>query len=471
MWADVISLSCHSSPQSPMSTDETVISRETDTLLDRAPGPKRVEREPLLGFMMFGFVVNSCYNYVLQEVKYFNDVFGDGFGSRCNFIFGMSSNLSQILVILFGAYVSIQTRIVVSCAALGAMLIAMPVLAFTQFPFQMWIVYSVLFGMGFTVAILASAGFGLTGMCSVDIRRYFMLGNCLAGVTTWPLMLFVEQILKRFFHMSPIRVVPDRPSSLENMSTLVVLSVAALGFFITIPYYVFGLARSMCVEDALRKIKAGAALTGPDKGGIASTLMATLPMAVAVWNVMFVTFLALPDQMVSWKPSFDYPWDNSNTYQDMIIFMFNVFDVVGRFLALQCITMTPAQVMVGSFGRWLLIPFYFLATTGVAFFGNDVFKLVLQAAFATTYGLFLTWGMTHGPTQSGLREEQADTAGYIMSFALDNGVFLGSHLSGQIQDIPKKLLEYRPYMRSCQYGDSGALACYDPVQTAMAPIL
>ena len=451
--------------------DPGVISRETDSLLDRTPDSTPAQSDPLFGFMMFGFVGNLCFNYLLQEVKYFNDVFGEGFGSRCAFIYGLSNNAGQMLVIIFGSYISMQMRIVVSCAVLGSMLIAMPVLVFTESSFQMSFVYSVIFVMGSMVAVLASAGFGLTGMCSIDVRRFYMFGNCLAGVTAWPLMLLVEQILKRGFDLNPVRDVADRPSKLETMNTLVVLSVAALCFFLTIPYYMFGLARSKCVKDALAKVKEASAQSGPAKGGVYETLLACLPLAVAVWNIMFVTFLALPDQMVAWNPTFKYPWDNSNTYQDMIIFMFNVFDVVGRFLALQYITMTPTQVMVGSFARWALIPFYFLATASLAFFGNDLFKFVLQAVFATTYGLFLTWGMIHGPSQKGIHPDQAGTAGYIMSFAQVNGIFLGSLLSGRIQDIPKKYLEYRPYMRSCQFGDAGVLACYDPVQLTMGPML
>ena len=438
---------------------------ECDTLIEKPEAEE--EEEPLWSFMYLGFVGNLCFNYVLQEAKYFEDVFGKGFGGQCSFLYALANTCGQLALIFVGSSFSFASRIVVSCAVLSAAMVCIPILTYFHYGFELYVVYGLIVVMGLMVAVLASAGFSLTGLCSNQIRLYFTFGTCLAGLTAWPLMLLAQQVLQHLFHLSPVRITSGVPSKAEGINCLIVIGTASACFLLTIPFFLLSLGKTKAVRQAVatvmkRKLEV---LTGETKQEtVWPTVVAVLPMAVAVWNIMFVTFLALPDQMVQWTPGSEkLKMDNENTYQDAIIFIFNLFDVLARLVAMKIVTVDAPTVMWGSFLRWALLPLFFLSTARRMYLENDIFKICLQAVFGGTYGYFLTCGMMLGPSQPGIKKERADTAGSIMSFALVNGILVGAMLSGLLRDIPKTYLNFRPFEMTCQYSPASMIACTDAV--------
>jgi hypothetical protein len=144
-----------------------------------------------------------------------------------------------------------------------------------------------------------------------------------------------------------------------------------------------------------------------------------------------------------------------------MIFLFNVFDVLGRLVALRGLVASPRAVVSASFMRWLLVPLFFFASAGRLHMDNDILKVVLQGVFGGTYGYFLTCGMAWGPIQPGIDAGQADTAGAAMSFAQVNGILVGALISGIARDIPRNFLNFRPYDRQCAYNDQAMFMCTD----------
>lgn len=450
-----------------MSEDSTENSEETFLIgkdLEKSAVVEKSQDGSVAGFIYLGFVLNMCINFVLQEAKYFSDVFGPSFGSQAAFTFGVSNLIGQLTMLALPPDLSFGGRISVSCFLMGSSMIAVPLMTYLSMSFTLYLVHVLIVVIGVSNAVLGSALFGITGFCSERIRKFFNMGACLSGIMVWPLMLVVDTILSSVFGMNPVRNDPNHPSSMEMASCLIVLCVGATCFFATIPVYLFGLGRSKSVTDALAKIQERKKENKSKYFG--KILLATMPMAVAAWNVMFLTFLALPDQMVQWRPSMDYPFRGANTYQDLVIFTFNLCDFLGRVCAVNWIKLNIVQVLIASLSRWVLLPFFFLAAANLTFFSNDMFKLILQASFAGSYGVVMTWAMTLGPSQPGLSSDDADTAGMIMSIVLVIGLMMGSLTSGFVRDIPTRFLRFEPYRVTCAM-DVGmqTLVCTPPQPT------
>ena len=423
--------------------------------------------EPLMGFVYFGFVGNLCFNFLLQEVAFFNAILGDSFGVLAGMIYAFANNLGQILIVWKGSSISFAWRIGVSSSLLGLILIFIPLLTVYEIPFRLSLALVLVACMGFMVAVLASAGYGLTGVCSSQVRIFYTVGASLPGLLALPIMIGFDFIFARVFNFSSERGEGGTmPSQVDTATTFGLLSISAVCMFVAVPHYLFSLGRSKTVLAALERVE------GTTRPAASQTKLqiftSTLPLALAVWNLMMVTFVVLPDQMIAWKTNHPnwYPGKEFG-YQNINIYVFQIFDTVGRFLVAAGVSFGPISVMVASGLRILLIPFFFLATARISFFDNDFFKFALNAVFATSYGILLTLGMIQGSQQ--VRPDNADTAGYIMSFFLSNGIIFGAFIALGIQKIPLRYFQHKTYSGECRISENMQLICVENLQTTLTP--
>ena len=137
--------------------------------------------------------------------------------------------------------------------------------------------------------------------------------------------------------------------------------------------------------------------------------------------------------------------------------------------AVNWITLKDWQVLGGSLARWVLLPFFFLAAANFSVVGSDIFKFLLQASFAASYGIVITWAMTLGPSQQGISPDNADTAGMIMSIMLVIGLLMGSLVSTLIRDLPNKWLRFSPARINCRVDPAlHTLICEAPTSATTA---
>jgi hypothetical protein len=443
-----------------------------ELLVDPSPAKSPTEKinENIAGFVFLGFVANLAFNYLLQEIKFFNEVFGQTFGSRASFFYAVSTFVGQIVMFSFGSYVSYSIRFITSCLVLAGAIVSIPLMTYWRMDFQLAIVYVVVVILGFFTAVINSSGFTLTSFCSPNIRKAYTIGTCLAGVTGWISIRIFDVILFKVFRMSPQRDVenPDRPSNAEVINCVLVLGSAAVFFIFMALYYMCGLSQTKVVKDAVELFEEKNKQSELNKEELDETkksspfwdtVRAAMPMASAVWNVMFVTFLVLPDQLVQWKPSFDYDFTNPNTYHETAILSFNVFDVIGRLLSLSGMKLTESKVIAGSVSRYALVLLYFFATYDFFIFGNDIVKLILQVLFGTSYGLLVTWAFILAPSQEGIKPENRDIAGALMSMVAVFGILVGAAVSSALTPCLNRFLNFRPYETTCRYDDFGMVRC------------
>jgi len=345
------------------------------------------------------------------------DKYAPDFVFYANILYGLSNNVGQLIIIFYGSKLSFSNRIYSSCIVLALILIAFPVLAAFDPSDSIGMGFGLLlvFGLGFFNAIIQSAGFGLAGICSAKAMEYFSLGQAVCGLVPWPMIIGFRAIY----------TAAGVGSAVESATAFSSLGFASLITLLFVPFYKYQLSQTDAVKKAIDNIestKDSAVIRHRTKLEI---IKSTLPLAISVWFVLFVTFIVFPSQPAKWTPSFSgYP---PNFYANMMIYVFQVFDVVGRYMPAWGVNLGMKQIKIGSAARILLIPLFFLATYNISFFANDITKIVIMAIFAATNGLVVTWAMIRGPSQ--VDKDEADVASYTMSFFLVNGIFFGNMIA------------------------------------------
>jgi hypothetical protein len=391
-----------------------------------------MRRTPVFGFIFFGIVCLLCFNFFLQVQAYLDTCFSKSFSEYANILYGLSNNCGQLLLIFYGSKFAFSSRIYYSAIALALILIAFPILSLITTNTTVGMTFGLLltFGLGLFNAVIQSAGFGLAGICSSRSMEFFSVGQALAGILAWPLSLLLNFIFSAAGY-SITASAAGRPSQVDVATTMTSLSLAAVVTLLFVPYYRFVMAKTPMVQGALKDLTTLNESELVQHRTKVKIIKDTLPLAMAVWFVLFVTFTVFPSQLFAWKPSYG-PYPTEFFYPCMMIYVFQVFDVVGRYLC-SYLQLTPARTKIGSLSRAALIPLFYLATYNVWIFSNDVTKIIIMAVFAASNGFILTWCMIHGPSQ--VHKDERDVASYTMSFFLVNGIFFGSLASMAIGKI------------------------------------
>lgn len=387
---------------------------------------------PIFGFIFFGIVGLLCFNFFLQVLAYLDTCFSKSFSEYANILYGLSNNCGQLLIIFYGSKIAFSSRIYYSAIGLAVVLIAFPVLSFitTDTTVGMTLGLLLTFGLGLFNAVIQSAGFGLAGICSSKSMEFFSVGQALSGLLGWPLSLLLNFIFSSAGY-STQSTTTGRPSQVDVAATVTSLSLAAVVTILFVPYYRFVLSKTPMVEGALKDLSTLNESSLVQHRSKINIIKDALPLAMAVWFVMFVTFVVFPSQLFAWTPSYG-PYPTEFFYPCMMIYMFQVFDVVGRY-AVSFLKLTPTRTKIASLSRGAILPFFYLATYNVWIFSNDITKILIMAVFAATNGFILTWCMIHGPSQ--VHKDERDVASYTMSFFLVNGIFFGSLASMAIGKI------------------------------------
>jgi len=376
---------------------------------------------PIVGFLFFGIVGLLCFNFFLQVLFNLNAAFSGDFSTYAGILYGLSNNCGQLLIIFFGSKFTFSQRVFYSSIGLSVVLLCYPALAalVSSQSVGLGLGLFVTFLMGFLNAIIQSAGFGLAGVCSAKALEYFSVGQALSGLLPWPLMMLLKLIFKAM-NFSDTASAGSNLSPLAMACTITSLAIAALATLAFAPYYKFRLSKTPMVEQALANLstmKDSPIVSHRSKGKI---IKDTLPLALSVWFVLYVTFVVFPNEIFNWSSSLEM---DAEFFGSLMIYVYQVFDVVGRYLV-SFWRLSPKQTKIGCAARGIFIPLFFLSTFSISLFASDITRFILMALFAAANGFLLTWCMIHGPGQ--VHKDEADVASYTMSFFLVNGIFFGS---------------------------------------------
>ena len=380
------------------------------------------EETPVFGFIFIGIVGMLCFNFFLQVVGFLAEITRPSFIAGANTLYGLSSNLGQVIAIFAGPRMSFHSRIWISCVTIASVAIAYPLLVNSHVPMGFLSGLLITFIMGFGNATIQSASFGLAGMVSPSALNYVSLGQSIAGVVTWPIVLILQYMFAAAGFSTT--ALPGRPSKVDTASVFTGFVVVGLVTLSMIPYYLVSLSRSPAVIRATQQLKYRPSVPPAERRSVFEIIGSTLPLGLTVWIVLFTTFLVFPSVMLSWRPSYSSYPGGPGFYGSMLIYVFQVFDAVGRLFVVAGLRLSSLQVKMLAPWRFLLALMFYGAALHLPILKFDSVKIILVALFAVSNGILISWAMILGPGQA--RPHEADIASYIMSFFLVSGIFFGS---------------------------------------------
>lgn len=371
------------------------------------------------------------YNALLTAQTFFHDAFGSSFafasmifysGPMClcqlymifkgdsytltgrmrfGFVGVFAANAALLLVVL-GAY---SNKELMYCCCLGAIVL----LSITSAVMQSGL-------MGFCAALspVASAaamlGFGLCGLMSFGLGELFLWMKLSLQVNTTYLFLFClgftvfaglvnERILLRGSARDVLRDELRPTSQASQMSQM-----------------------DVNPTDDAQSLQ--------EPMDTKSVLRAIFPQALNVFLVFAVSLAMFPGVVVAWKvdPPAHSQMKDQASLTTLIIGMFQVFDVVGRYGAgpiARCIP--PRSIIWFVLIRFLFIPLFMMGQRdpGTSWlWGSDHGRCLLMALFAGTNGFFGSLAMMFGPEL--VSKDNRSVAGTAMSTSMVWGIFFGS---------------------------------------------
>jgi equilibrative nucleoside transporter 1/2/3 len=146
--------------------------------------------------------------------------------------------------------------------------------------------------------------------------------------------------------------------------------------------------------------------------------------AFSVWAVFFVTLALFPGIITTIKPN---PGGNAKWQSWFVtanLAMFMVGDWLGRTTPSLWVPKSTRYLWVFCVARFVFFPLFSFCISP-HFFTADWIPLVIGAFFAYSNGLLSTLVMMFGPSEVEVHERE--TAGLVMTFMLNFGIFCGAH--------------------------------------------
>jgi hypothetical protein len=382
---------------------------------------------PVFGFLYLGLVGLLCYNFFLQVIGLLAENTHRSFVTTATFAYALSNNAGQLICIFIGPYVSMKLRICFSCALIFAVSLGYPLVVNRDIPVGFNTGLGLTFALGVGNAIFQSAGFGLAATVGERALNYMSFGQSIAGVMCWPTLL----LLKLFWSRLDVAY-NSNSSSPSSWPVICGFAVVGILTIATIPYYIVCFSKYPAIQQALNPMRPTIG-TEEERRGIWTIIWNTIPLALTVWLLLLVTFLVFPGVVLSWDPSFAYFVNNKSHYAEILIFTFQVFDAVGKLVALVGVRLSSFQVKLFTPWRLAWAILFFASGAGVQLLRNDFTRIALVAVLAFTNGILITWCMILGPSQ--VRKSEEEIAGYVMSFFLVFGITCGTFIAMYLTSV------------------------------------
>lgn len=390
--------------------------------------------------MVYYAVVGFMFWAILMvQIPFIDKYFG---GSSVvfflTFAYGLSSNITRVLLVLHaGRSTSSRASQMKNLVLYGALFTAITMTGFplsmtvlgTENPHISFWVCIVLCGLiGVWNSLLMNAGFGLMSMAPDKSATFFLLGQTMTGVVSWPLIVLLRLL-----------VAADQQDQTDYIVAVITISIAALVTLGTIPLYLLRTRLHPVFADSLGKKELPTSSENinhiiipqrkPSFQILATVFRAMLVPVICGWLCGLITFSIYPSQVSLWSPSImDAPYDSS-LYRSFLLYMFCVSETIGRalfriFPSLQKITDTAllnATLLRGI----VFIPLMILSSKRIPdVFAFDGFRFVLIFLLGLSNGA--NFGLASFIAPKRIPPADKMHAGTILSFTAVNGLFVGS---------------------------------------------
>jgi len=263
---------------------------------------------------------------------------------------------------------------------------------------------------GVTSSMFISASIGLGSQLPAEYVTAVMSGQGIAGIIAGAVRVITKKSL------------PDTVSGM-NIATLIYFALAAFCMYLCVVGY-FIMRNSPFASYYVRWSNDGVELKKTATYNSVSYLAIMKriwPEALNVFLAFFITLTLFPGTILLIKSRNGI---NAAWFGIFLIFTFQVFDFIGRTAPRWVRFPGPNYLWIPSVGRFVFFACFILAQQGKVF-TNDYWTFTLDALMAITNGYCGTLSMMYGPSR--VHEHERETAGTIMAFMLNVGIFAGVH--------------------------------------------
>ena len=339
------------------------------------------------------------------------------------FSYGLSSNVIRIVLIWLGNKAKgsmgsqmkglVYTGSILTGLTMFGYPISMIVLGEDHPVVGFWICVILSIMMGFFNSLIMNVGFGLMSMAPEKSAGFFLLGQTMTGVVTWPLIILLRLIVSSLGG-------EENTDFIVAIFTLTFAGVVTLGL---IPLYTYKTQFHPAFVQILQT-------TAPksETGTMLKVFKQILVPAMCGWLSSVITFSVFPNQIGLWFPNPNAAY-STPVYRSFLLYLFSIADTIGRLIPriLPLVRKISKKPFVsGTVIRGLLVvPTFLLSTNKLPnFFGSDPFRLILILLFGISNGLNFSLANLLAPKLVATADKMH--AGTVLSFVAVNGLFVGS---------------------------------------------
>lgn len=262
---------------------------------------------------------------------------------------------------------------------------------------------------GVVSALTFSSTFSMASQLGPSAGAYTSSGNGCCGVVAAALRI----VIKAIFH---------KESQFVGAAAAY-FYIADLIFLLTTIYFIITL-RDPEVASRVNP--------PPDDSSVFSkqtveTIRVIWPLWIAECSCFLITLSIFPGYMAAVLPGSS--GISSDWTPVIVTSLFCIFDWVGRYLPAHFIWPSEKRAWIPVFGRLLFYPIFILSLQKVMNVGDPYWTFVWTIPFAITNGYSGTVAMIHGTNHSKLSSECRRYAGFLMSFAINFGIFIAMWLT------------------------------------------
>jgi equilibrative nucleoside transporter 1/2/3 len=383
-------------------------------------------------FVLLGVGGMWPWNGFLTAYDYFNSpaMLGDlpSFQFIMSIVFNVATVTFQFLGVAFGEKISLNARVLITFIPFVVSMVLVPYvhLMSSEFGARLGIVLALVFIAGMSTAVGFNCIVGLASQFPPEYVGAVMLGQGVAGVVVGGIRI----ITKASFG--------DTDQSVSIATQLYFLLAAGVEVLCIVFYFVlirtnfarYHMAKATMGQDvsersadSSRDKESDALLSGAaPKASPRVVLRKVLLQGITVWSVFFVTLSMFPG-MTSLIPNTPGDFPPGTWFGIANIFLFQLFDFVGRTLPRWVVIIPPRFLWIFSVARVVFAGLFILCIRPLCgpIFASQYAAFVIMTFFALTNGYFGTLAMMFAPRF--VDDHEKNVAGMIMSVFLQLGIF------------------------------------------------
>ncbi len=167
--------------------------------------------------------------------------------------------------------------------------------------------------VGLWTSLIVNAGFGLMSMAPAKSANFFLTGQTVIGVLTWPFLILLR--------LAVTRIAGESNNRTDLIIAAISFTVAAAVVAGSVPMYL--------MKTRHHPVFAQSYVSGSNWEDIKMVFRAIRTPALCAWICGIGTWCVFPGQVSRWHPSAKDSYDTA-LYRSFLVYMFSIAEMIGR---------------------------------------------------------------------------------------------------------------------------------------------